>query len=138
MKIAKSRLWGNPGVIKTVLFNVHDLDPSVILTNPVLYHVGSGKRIASFLSVRKHKKFKELKTVYTHPRYRGDGFSKKLIMHAISRHGRMALTCRVKMKKFYERFGFREDKEIFTIRVWLFNNFLGPIFRTKIIAMIKE
>ena len=109
MKILEIPLWSKPRIAFTILLHFYQLDPSVILTNPRLYCLSKGEKIASFATIRKHKNASEIKSVFTFPIYRNKGYAKKLIASIVKKEKNVWIICERDLAPFYESIGFRES-----------------------------
>ena len=78
------------------------------------------------------------------PERRGQGVGGTIIQRLIADHPGQVLhlTCRVQLRGYYERFGFRalskEDYSPYFRRLMPIANFLGAIFKRRILVMRRD
>ena len=137
MKIIKSKLWKQPDIVKTIFKNVPPLDPTVLFFNPNVYFIRKKNKIVSFLTVKNHKNFYEIKTLCTIKNHRNKGYSSKLLSTNF-KNSELVLQCDKKLESYYKKFGFNETKKIFGIKTSLFNIFLRSLLGYKLITMQKN
>jgi len=141
MTIQGSRVLWHLLIIGVIIKNTPTLDPLSILLNSKVLIMKEGAEIRAFLTLKKIGKTLELGTVYTMPAWRSKGFSKQLIEYAIQTHQHhvhKGLLCKPKLVLFYQKLGFEVSNScgfIIDIRRQLFNLFLSPLTRYKIVSM---
>jgi len=138
MKIIKSKLWKQPDIVKTIFKNVPPLDPVVLFFNPNVYFIRKKNKIVSFLTVKNHKNFYEIKTLCTIKNHRNKGYASNFFLSSSFRNSELVLQCDKKLESYYKKFGFNETKKIFGIKTSLFNIFLRPLLGYKLITMSKN
>ncbi len=112
--------------------------PTVIFQNPPIYIILDNQKMAGFIAVKKHRKINELGTLYIYPDMRGKGYAKELIATAKKEYAELYLHCKTDLISFYSSSGFNvidTPNNMMQVRKRIFNLFLAPILKYKIVVM---
>jgi N-acetylglutamate synthase-like GNAT family acetyltransferase len=99
-------------VIRKLIYRV-GINPMGLAWERFLVAVDEGGQIIGCGQVKPHGDgTRELASIAVVPERRGEGIASAIIRRLIEEHpGRLYLTCRASMGKFYERFGFQEKRK---------------------------
>lgn len=129
MNIIKTRLWSRPDVIFRIINPSSALDPIVLLSNSELFLLYDANELCSFAVVKSYTpSVRELKSVYTYPKHRKQGYASQLIRHIRKRHKHLNLVCRLPLFRYYKRIGFVIDENPPSEIAWkvsIWNFFFG-------------
>ena len=109
MQIIETRPWKKIGFIALVFKEF--LDPWPIIKNSPLFILYNKKEEVSFCTIKNWGNSVELGTVVTKKKYRGKGYSTKLINYVIKGYKEVYVVCAPKLINFYSKFGFKQIKD---------------------------
>jgi GNAT superfamily N-acetyltransferase len=127
--IIRTSLWSRPDVISVILNPWSKLDPTVLFSRTELFLLYNHNCLCSFACIKHYSSsVKEIKSVYTYPKFRNKGHARKLLSHLRRRYQHAYLVCRAPLVSYYNKNGFtktsKQPREIFS-RVSLWNSLFG-------------
>ena len=114
MELIKTTAWKSKkfmGLVIKQIISKEPLDPWPAVKNTPLFILCDKKKQVSYCTIKSWKNGSELGTCVTEEKFRGKGYSSKLITEVLKNYEHMYVTCETKLEGFYNKFGFKKIKE---------------------------